>query len=45
MRVVVRALHRNTVYVDWADVDQRRLGRTGVVQLRVDECRPLATDP
>ena len=44
VRIIVRALHRHTVYVDWDDVrhvdwDAR------LVQLGVDECRPLATDP
>jgi len=44
LRIVVRALHRNTVYVDWADVDHVDW-EARLVQLRVDECRPLAADP
>jgi len=42
VRVIVQALHRDTTYVDWADVD-RIDWDARVVHLNVDECRPLAT--
>jgi hypothetical protein len=41
LRVVVRALHRHTGYVDWSDVRQVDWD-TGTLRLRVDELRPLA---
>jgi hypothetical protein len=41
LRVIVRALHRRTGYVDWSDV--RRVDwDTRTLRLRVDGLRPLA---
>jgi hypothetical protein len=41
LRVIVRALHRHTGYVDWSDI--RHVDwHTSTLRLRVDALRPLA---